>query len=115
MTAAIRLTRDPGGWVDRLRAYQVVVNGQVRAELRAGEYCVVDVEPGPAEVFLRLDFGKSQTIRLDVPDGLEEHLRCRARSWLTALYGISFGRNRYMRLEKVPMSGQERRPESERP
>lgn len=100
MTTAIRLVRDPGGWVDRLRAYRVVVNGHTRAEIRAGEDCVVEVEPGPAEVFLKLDFCRSETVRLDVPVGTEAQLRCSPRSLVTVLYGISFGRDRYMRLER---------------
>ena len=99
MTTAIKITREPGGWRDRLRAYEVWVNGEKRAEIRAGEQRVIDVAPGPVEIFLKLDFVRSRIVRLDVLEGAEPHLHCRPRSAITALYGITFGRNRYMHLQ----------------
>ena len=98
MTTALKITREPGGWVDRLRAYQVCVNGKERAEIRAGEQRVLDVSSGPVEVLLKLDFCRSRIVRLDVAEGDEPHLHCGPRSWITMLYGITFGRNNYMHL-----------------
>jgi hypothetical protein len=100
MNTAITITRDPGGWVDRLRAYRIFVNGEERAEILAGERREIDVDPGPVEVFLKLDFGTSRTIRLDLSAGGRASLHCAPRSVWTVMYGVTLGRNRWMRLEK---------------
>jgi hypothetical protein len=97
--SVLKLERKVSGWVDRNRAYKVIMNGMERAELRPGEVKTVEVDPGEVEIFLKIDWCSSRMIRLDVEPESEVWLCCWPRYWATALYGITFGRNSYMRLE----------------
>lgn len=99
MTAKLHLERAPGGWADSLRAYEVIVNEEKRAELHPGEKITVEVSPGQVEIYLRLDSGRSRLIRLDAEPGSAVRLCARPRSAVTALYRATLGRRNYMRLE----------------
>ena len=100
-TATLHLERASGGYADSLRAYEVVVNEENRAELWPGDSTLINVEPGQVDIYIRLDSGRSRSIILKMKPGSEVHLRCRPRSALTALYRATLGRNNYMRLEVV--------------
>jgi len=104
MTCRLVIERSPKGWVDRFRAYEIVVNGQVRGELRPGETREVSVEPGEAGIFLRIDWCKSRTLRVHASSESETRLTCRPRSIWTAIYGITFGRGNYVQLERTSHS-----------
>ena len=104
LTGRLKIERFPNGWVDRFRAYEIVVNGEVRGELSRGETQGVSVEPGEAVVFLRIDWCESRTHRVHVSQGSETRLICRPRSIWTAIYGITFGRHNYVHLERISHS-----------
>jgi hypothetical protein len=97
----ILIERAQGGWVDRYRAYEVVVNGESRAELRRGEKQAIKVDSEEIEIFLRIDWCRSRTVRLSLAEGTEARLFCRPRRLLTAFYGITFARDDYVRLESA--------------
>lgn len=99
MTAYINIERRDGGWRDRYRAYEVLVNGSKRADLWRGDRKRIEVEPGVVEVYLKIDWAKSRIINLDLRPDSEARLRCSPRSLFTTLYGITFDRNNYVRLE----------------
>lgn len=99
MTAKLHLERAPGCWADSLRAYEVILNEEKRAELRPGEKRTIEVDPGQVEIYLRLDYARSRSIALRLEQGSEVRLFCRPRSALTPLYRATLGRNNYMRLE----------------
>jgi hypothetical protein len=101
MTARLHIERKGGGYVDRWRAYEVIVNGQPRAELKRGEHRTLEIDPGHVEVFLRIDWCRSRVMRMDLTPGAEKHLICRPRSLLTAFYGIIFARDNYVQLHAV--------------
>jgi hypothetical protein len=101
MTGRLVVERASSGWVDRFRAYQIVVDGETRAEICRGEAQEVEVDPGEVEVFLRVDWCKSRAMRVQIAPGVEARLACRSRSVLTALYGITIGRDDYVRLERL--------------
>jgi len=97
----IRIGRIDGGWVDRARPYDVVVNDVARGRLRRGEETEIDVDPGVQVVYLKLDWCRSKSVRLELEPGEEVELRCKPRSPLTVLYGITLGRKNYMSLVRV--------------
>lgn len=101
-TATLHLERVSGGWVDSMRAYEVIVNEEKRAELRPGDKGSIEAEAGQIEIYLRLDSGRSRSIALTMEPDAEARLRCRPRRALTALYGATLGRNNYMQLEVAP-------------
>ena len=99
MSATLILERTLGGWRDRYRSYEVIVNGRLRGELARGEQRSFEVEAGEVEVYLKIDWCKSRAVRLIVNQGSGVRLECQPRNILTALYGITFGRNNYIRLD----------------
>lgn len=99
MTAFICIGRPDKGYRDRYRSYEVIVNGSKRAVLWRGDSEKIEIDPGAVEVYVKIDWCKSRTLVLSLEPGSEARLRCRPRSALTALYGITFGRNSYIRLE----------------
>jgi len=97
--AKVRISRTAGGYVDRWRSYEVIVNEEVRAKLLPGEATTIEVDAGQVDVFIGIDWCRSRAVRMDLPPGSEAQLLCRPRSLLTAFYGITFGRKNYVRLE----------------
>jgi hypothetical protein len=99
MTSTLCIERPATGLRDRYRSYEVYVNGVKRAELARGEVARIEVEPGDVEVYITIDWCKSRAVGLAVDPGAEVRLRCRPRNLLSAIYGVTFGRNNYVRLE----------------
>jgi hypothetical protein len=56
-------------WKDRLRAYKVVVDGRVVGKIKRGETKSFELEPGQHEVYAKIDWTQSQTLRIDVGAG----------------------------------------------
>jgi deferrochelatase/peroxidase EfeB len=105
MSGKVIIERAATGWVDRYRSYEVIVNGAKRADIWRGESTTISVEPGEAEIFLRIAWCRSRTAQVEVSSGDERRLACRPRSILTALYGITFGRDNYIRVDEVAPRG----------
>lgn len=99
MTTRVLLKRVSNGWVDRYRAYEVIVNGEPRADLKRGEQISLEVDPGHVQIQLRIDWCKSRPIEMDLSLGQEAQITCRPRTILTVFYGVTFGRDNYMQLE----------------
>jgi len=99
MATELRFKRIRKGWVDRYRAYEVVVNGEVRAKIKRGEEVSVNVDPGHVEIHLRIDWCKSRLVELDLAPGNAAQVDCRPRTMLTAFYGVTLGRNSYIQLD----------------
>lgn len=81
MTAApgggvITLTRVPGGWRDRLRRYQVIVDDEQVAMIKRGERLSLPVTPGRHTVFLRISWARSPALEVDVAPGEAVALEC---------------------------------------
>lgn len=95
----IHIERNRHGYVDRYRSYEVVVNGACQAELRRGESKTIEIDPGEVEIFVKIGWCRSRKLQLKVNLGSEARLVCRPRSVVTALYGLTFGRHDYVRLE----------------
>lgn len=91
-----RLTRP---YTDRLREYHVLIDEQRVGTLRYGETGTYPVEAGSHRVQIRIDWTRSQPQTVEVTVGKTAALECRGRNPLGALYWISVGRNRYVRLE----------------
>ena len=97
----IKIDRVSNAWVDRGRTYEVFINGTSRGKLRRGEQVEVEVYPGPQAVHLALDWCRSPTLTIDLKPGDQSRLRCRPANPLLIPYTITFGRDRYIRLESV--------------
>lgn len=97
--ATIRVERERSGWTDRARAYRVFVDGVEVGRLANGESGDYPADPGRHELFLKIDWCRSEKLTLDLAQGEMATVRARARSPWGALYWISFGRHRYVDVE----------------
>jgi hypothetical protein len=95
----VRLHREHRGRADRLRAYQVEVDGRAVAGVRAGESTELRLPAGEHTVRLRLDWATSRRLALRLADGEVVRLRCWPRANpVTALFWVLIGFRRAIRL-----------------
>lgn len=96
----VTITREKAPWRDRLRAYEVLLDGKSVGSLRAGGTLDLPLQPGVHRLQLKLDWCSSPEFELD---GSTEHLlHCKpGGSALMALIDIIFRPNRYISLEMV--------------
>jgi hypothetical protein len=99
VVARLELERKADGYVDRVRKYKLVVDGEQRGTIGRGETLAVDVAPGEHTVMLKIDWVRSQKLTADVADGETVRLWCEpAARPATGLWYATFGRARYIRL-----------------
>lgn len=72
----ITLSRAASGWRDRLRRYQVIVDGERVATIKRGECLDLPVTPGWHTVHLQISWARSPQLGLDVPPGEVVALEC---------------------------------------
>jgi hypothetical protein len=91
--AEVELARKDG-FVDHLRAYHVLLDGDQIGEVRAGETLLYDVGPGRHEFQLKIDWCWSRKIQLALDAGSSVRLSCSPRSLLTVFTAsLSVGMN----------------------
>jgi hypothetical protein len=110
VASTIRLTREPGGRRDRLRAYSVVVDSQAAGKLRRGQTLELPVAPGSHSVQIAIDWGRSPAIDVDVARGGTVDLRCAPNTAQPMLLGATIGRGEYVRLWRGDAPVGEERP-----
>jgi hypothetical protein len=100
--STIAITRRAGGWVDRARKYKVEIDGQKVGVISKGKRVSFDVPPGSHDVMLRIDWTRSEPVRVDLADNEEVELFCEPNANLfTVLYFVSFGRKKYIGLRRA--------------
>jgi hypothetical protein len=72
----IRLTREERGQRDRLRAYQVRLDGNVVAKIRRAQTIEMQAPAGTHTVQIAIDWARSPTRRVDVRPDQTVELRC---------------------------------------
>ena len=110
MESTIRVTREPRGWRDRLRAYSVVVDSQEAGKLRRGQTLELPVAPGAHSVQIAIDWARSPAVDVDLFPGETVDLRCAPNTAQPALVGITTGRGKYVRLWRNADRVEERLP-----
>jgi hypothetical protein len=91
--ATLTVVRPRGSWTDRVRAYQIVVDGAVKGSLRAGAEMSLALPPGAHTVQARsgrtaspdvpVHLGPGATVRLCAEPGDGGHAPGRRRLHLT--------------------------------
>jgi hypothetical protein len=76
VSSSIVVIRDPRGWRDRARGYGVIIDGEQVAKIKRGQRIEVPITSGWHEVFMRINWGTSHRIGLDVPSGESIQLFC---------------------------------------
>jgi hypothetical protein len=100
--AFVEVQRDFDGFVDCLRSYKVVIDGAVVGQLGPGDHSAFEVAPGSHEIFLKIDWCRSEKVDVHLAGGQNVKFYCAPRANLfTTFYWITFGRHRYIRLSQV--------------
>ena len=93
--ATLVVERTGQAWIDRARAYQIVVDGAVKGSVRCGRELSLALPPGAHTVRARLDWTGSPDLRVHLGPGATVRLQVEPRGARHAL-----GR-RYLRLRRV--------------
>jgi hypothetical protein len=102
MAARVNIERKAGGWVDRARAYKILIDGTEVGKIKAGEVHSSEVAPGTHEVHLKIDWTRSPSVELDLAEGGQAQLFCRPNANIfTVLWYIIFDRKNYVWLERT--------------
>jgi hypothetical protein len=100
--ASVEVKREFGGVTDHLRSYKVVLDGQVVGRLHPGESCFFDVVPGTHELFLKIDWGRSEKVNVKLAAGQTAKFCCAPRgNVFTSLYWATIGSRRSIGLIEV--------------
>ena len=99
----IKIKRD-SGYVDRLRAYKVILDEKVIGEIKNGQEITLEIPKGSHQLYLKIDWCRSNIINFDINDDNVE-FECGSslrgiRIFLTIFY-IIFFRDQYLWLKKL--------------
>jgi hypothetical protein len=101
--AVLKIVRD-SGYADRLRAYQVILDGVTIGEVRNDQTQQFAVTPGQHRLSLKIDWCGSKTIDFSLAG--DDHATFLAKSNLrgpklfAVLWYVIFDRNSYLLLER---------------
>lgn len=102
--ASLTITRD-SGYADRLRAYQVVLDGERIGEIRNGETKEFSIASGKHVLSLKIDWCGSETAEFVVTPEEKPVFQVKSglrgnRAYLSLWY-VLFARNSYLVLERT--------------
>ena len=98
--AKITVERQAGGYTDRARAYKLLVDGEEKGSLNAGESVTAEVPAGSHQVQMKIDWATSLPIDVIADAGQEVRLSCKPNANpLTVLWWSTVARNRYIDLQ----------------
>lgn len=103
MSGIIRIKRD-SGYVDSLRAYKVILDGEVIGEIRDGQVAAFDVPSGIHDLQLKVDWCTSNTVKFKVEDKtvvFECGSSLRGLRILLMRFYTTFYSNQYIWLRKI--------------
>lgn len=115
----IELTRPTGYKTDRLRAYQVYIDGQKVGQIKAGATEVFKVPPGQHELRLKIDWGASEKLQVELGDSDRAQFICAPRvrrndsaivTGYRQAYWMTFGCRRYIDLRPGDELAAEKEP-----
>ena len=74
--SSIIVSRVRGGWRDRARRYGIEIDGEQVASIKRGERIDIPVASGRHEVVMRINWGTSEPVDLDIFPGQSIELSC---------------------------------------
>jgi hypothetical protein len=98
----IRIKRDTG-YTDRLRAYKVVLDGNVIGEIKNDQQVELDVAPGKHHLTLKIDWCRSNIVDFEVnQDTVEFECGSNLRGFkvLLVIFYVLFLRSKYIWLRR---------------
>ena len=98
-----RIIRD-SGYVDRLRSYQIMLDGRSVGDIRNGGRVEFDVPPGRHQIYMKLDWCRSNVVDFEAKQGV---IQCECGSnilgWksVIAFLYVTLLRDQYLWLERT--------------
>jgi hypothetical protein len=106
----ISVERDDQPFRDRLRSYEIVLDGETVGRVKRGETVDVVADAGHHELHLTIDWARSPSVEFDLAEGQECLIRCWSNvSPRRARYFMTQGRDEWIGLEMVD-AGQRTHP-----
>lgn len=100
-TPTITVTREAGGYRDRMRAYKILIDKTVVGAIKPGESLTVPVASGSHTVQMKVDWCTSPTLTINAAAEANAVLTCApAGSAITAPFSM-FRPGAYIRLERT--------------
>jgi hypothetical protein len=98
-TALIRLERQ-AAWLGRVRAFHIFLDGKKSGTIRYLESRIFEVQPGPHEIFLKVDWLSSPHLSMNLASGEEMKLICEGNDLAALLwpYFFTFGYRQCIKL-----------------
>jgi hypothetical protein len=102
--ASLAIARD-SGYADRLRAYQIVLDGERIGEIRDGEIKEFSIPSGKHTLSLKIDWCGSENVGfvMDSAEKLAFQVKSNLRGLrlFLSLWYVLFARRSYLRLERT--------------
>ncbi len=100
----IQITRD-SGWADRFRNYKIILDGVTIGKIANGGSETFDIESGPHELQIAIDWCTSNRVRFDTARKALIRFECesslRGLHVFKAFVKILHGKDSYIRLREV--------------
>ena len=99
----IRIKRD-SGYADRIRAYKIVLNGNVIGKIKKGQIVELDLPPGNHQLYIKIDWCRSNSVDFETDGSLVEFVcgsNLRGIKLLFAKVYIIFLPSRYIWLKNI--------------
>jgi hypothetical protein len=87
------------GYSNKLRKIKLVLDNQVIDEIKDGEIKTISVNPGKHLLIAKIDWCQSNEIELNIKEGENKKVSLKGTNPFLAIYYITFGRNKYLKLE----------------
>jgi len=99
----VTIIRD-AGYVDRLRAYQIMIDGQTVGELKNGEIKQFSVPAGQHQLAVKVDWCGSKRVHFKIAEGetleFDAKSNVRGKHGYGILWTVFFDRYSYLALEQ---------------
>ncbi len=111
--ALLRVVRE-SGWTDRLRSYQIIIDGKKIGEISNNETKEFPIAPGQHRICLKIDWCGSNTVAFTVAESERPAFYARSnlrgsRVWFTLWY-VLFAPDSYLLIERASDSLSESKP-----
>jgi hypothetical protein len=108
-SARITVHRRSQAWINRHASYKIVLDDKHAGRLKRDQTISFEASPGHHTVQATVDWCQSPPLGVTLADGEEIHLDCRTLARpLSALYWMTLGRRRYLKLDPAARAGDAR-------
>lgn len=98
--STVTVSRRPGGYRDRARAYKVMLDGQQVAKIKAGQRHSQPIPPGAHRVKMKIDWTGSQVEEFTVEPGATAEFHCEPNGFFLNLFWQIFTGSKWIRLQR---------------